>query len=80
MSPPVAAKETRRPSLIEPLSERELDVLRQLTDSQTNREIARDLCVSINTVKTHLKSIYGKLGVSDRRQAADRATELGLLA
>ena len=66
-------------SLVEPLSDRELDVLRLLADGQTNQEIALALCVSINTVKTHLKNIYGKLGVSNRRQATAKAKELGLV-
>ena len=65
--------------LVEPLSDRELDVLRLLADGQTNDEIAHALCVSVNTVKTHLKNIYGKLGVSSRRQAAAQAKQLGLV-
>jgi LuxR family maltose regulon positive regulatory protein len=65
--------------LIEPLSERELDVLHLLADGQTNWEIAQVLCVSVNTVKTHLKNIYGKLGVNNRRKAAAQAKELGLV-
>jgi LuxR family maltose regulon positive regulatory protein len=68
------------PSLVEPLSDRELDVLRVLADGQTNQEIAQGLCVSINTVKTHLKNIYGKLGVNNRRAATAQAKNLGLLA
>jgi LuxR family maltose regulon positive regulatory protein len=67
-------------SLIEPLSDRELEVLHLLSDGQTNQEIARALCVSINTVKTHLKNVYGKLGVSSRRQATAKGKELGLLS
>ncbi|MBE9509217.1 MAG: hypothetical protein IMY86_14355, partial [Chloroflexi bacterium] len=55
------------PTLIEPLSDRELDVLHLLADGQANQEIAQALCVSVNTVKTHLKNIYGKLGVNSRR-------------
>jgi LuxR family maltose regulon positive regulatory protein len=65
--------------LIEPLSDRELDVLYLLADGQTNREIAQALCVSVNTIKTHLKNIYGKLGVNNRRKAAAQAKELGLV-
>jgi LuxR family maltose regulon positive regulatory protein len=67
------------PSLVESLSDRELDVLRLLADGQTNQEIALALCVSVNTVKTHLKNVYGKLGVSSRRQAAVQAKKLGLV-
>lgn len=66
--------------LVEPLSKRERDVLHLLADGQTNQEIAQALCVSINTVKTHLKNIYGKLGVSNRREAATQAKKLGLVA
>jgi LuxR family maltose regulon positive regulatory protein len=69
----------RPSSLVEPLSERELDVLHLLAERQTNQEIAHALCVSVNTVKTHLKNIYGKLGVNNRRQAVATATELDLL-
>jgi LuxR family maltose regulon positive regulatory protein len=71
---------TSAPPLIEPLSDRELDVLRLLADGQTNQEIAQALCVSVNTVKTHLRNIYGKLGVRSRRAAAAEAKNLGLLA
>jgi LuxR family maltose regulon positive regulatory protein len=66
-------------SLVEPLSERELEVLSLLAAGQTYREIAGALYVSVNTVKTHLKNVYGKLGVSDRRAAAAVARELGLV-
>jgi LuxR family maltose regulon positive regulatory protein len=66
-------------NVVEPLSDRELDVLRLLADGQTNREIAQTLCVSINTVKTHLKNVYGKLGVGNRREAAASAKECGLI-
>jgi LuxR family maltose regulon positive regulatory protein len=66
-------------NMVEPLSDREFDVLRLLADGQTNQEIAQALCVSVNTVKTHLKNIYGKLGVGNRREAAASAKELGLI-
>jgi DNA-binding NarL/FixJ family response regulator len=55
-------------------------VLRLLAQGQTHREIAQNLVLSTLTVKTHVQRIIGKLGVSDRTQAAVRAAELGLLA
>ena len=66
-------------TLIEPLSERELEVLGLLVEGQTYQEIDQALYLSINTVKTHLKNIYGKLGVSNRREATVKARELNLL-
>ena len=72
--------ETVQPeTLVEPLSGRELGVLGLLAGGHTNQEIALALCVSVNTVKTHLKNIYGKLGVHSRSEATARAKELGLL-
>ncbi len=65
--------------LVEPLSDRELQVLRLLAEGQTNQEIARRLYMSVNTVKTHLKNIYGKLGAKNRARAGARARELGLI-
>ncbi len=62
--------------LIEPLSERELDVLRLLGTDLGGPEIARELVVSLNTVRTHTKNIYAKLGVNNRRAAVRRAAEL----
>jgi LuxR family transcriptional regulator, maltose regulon positive regulatory protein len=64
--------------LIEPLSERELDVLRLLGTDLDGPDIARELIVSLNTVRTHTKNIYAKLGVNNRRAAVRRARELGL--
>ena len=61
------------------LSPREREVLQLLTQGQTNREIARNLTVSVSTVKIHVEHILAKLGVSDRTQAAVHAIELGLL-
>ncbi len=66
-------------TLVEVLSEREMEVLRLLAAGLSNREIAQELYLSINTIKTHAKSIYGKLGVNRRTQAVSRARELGLL-
>jgi LuxR family maltose regulon positive regulatory protein len=67
-----------RQGLIEPLSERELDVLRLLGTDLGGPEIARELIVSLNTVRTHTQNIYTKLGVNNRRAAVRRAAELGL--
>ncbi|TCN43885.1 LuxR family maltose regulon positive regulatory protein [Kribbella orskensis] len=64
----------------EPLTDRELIVLRYLPTMMTNAEIASELYVSVNTVKAHLKRIHRKLDVGSRRQAVHRARELGLLA
>jgi LuxR family maltose regulon positive regulatory protein len=72
-----------RPSaqpLLEPLSERELVVLRFLPTLMSNAEIAGEMFVSVNTVKTHLKHIYRKLDVSERREAVRRGRELHLLS
>jgi LuxR family maltose regulon positive regulatory protein len=66
--------------LLDPLSERELAVLRFLPTMLSNAEIASEMFVSANTVKTHLKHVYRKLGVADRRQAVRRARELHLLS
>ncbi|MBG6215111.1 LuxR family maltose regulon positive regulatory protein [Cryobacterium sp. CAN_C3] len=68
-----------RQRLIEPLSPREVDVLRLLATELTGPAIARELVVSLNTVRTHTKKIYAKLGVTSRRAAVRRATELNLL-
>ena len=65
--------------LIEPLSVRELQVLRLVAAGLSNRDIAEALYISVNTVKTHLQRIYGKLGVSSRTAAATKAQELNLL-
>lgn len=66
------------PDLIEPLSDRELDVLRLLRSELGGPEIARELMISLNTVRSHTRSIYEKLGVTNRRSAVGRAEELDL--
>ncbi|HSF83443.1 MAG TPA: LuxR C-terminal-related transcriptional regulator [Anaerolineales bacterium] len=65
--------------ILEALSERELEVLRLMAAGLSNREIARQLVLSLGTVKTHLHNIYGKLEARNRAQAVDRARELQLL-
>ena len=69
----------RHSSLIEPLTKRELEVLRLLVRGLSNQEIAEVLTISVGTVKTHVHNIYGKLGVRDRPQAIVRAGELDLV-
>ena len=65
--------------LVVPLSEREREVLRQLADGRSNREIAAKLFLAEGTVKNHVTNLLGKLGARDRTQAALRARDLGLL-
>jgi LuxR family maltose regulon positive regulatory protein len=67
------------PLVVQELSERERDVLQRLAQMMSTEEIAVDLCVSVNTVKTHLKSVYRKLAVNRRNEAVRRARELRLL-
>jgi LuxR family maltose regulon positive regulatory protein len=66
--------------LIEPLSEREIEVLRLLESDLDGPEIARALTVSLATVRTHTRNIYAKLGVNSRSAAVRRAADLGLLS
>jgi LuxR family maltose regulon positive regulatory protein len=66
-------------SLIEPLSQRELDILRLFKTELSGPEIAQELVIAISTVRSHTKSIYSKLGVNNRRAAIKRATELNLI-
>jgi LuxR family maltose regulon positive regulatory protein len=66
-------------SLVEPLTERELEVLRLVAEGLSNREIAERLVVAIGTVKAHIHSICGKLDAQNRTQALVRAQQLGLL-
>ncbi len=75
-------EQRRRPAqggLVEPLSERELEILRCLNSPSSIPEIAGVLMVSANTARTHIKNIYAKLGVHGRSEALYRARELGLL-
>jgi len=66
-------------ALIEPLTARELEVLRLLVAGKPNREIAQELVVTLETVKKHASHIFDKLGAANRTQAVARARELGLL-
>jgi len=72
-SPPTATE------LVEPLSEREIEVLQLISEGLTNQEIANRLYLSLNTVKVHTRNIYGKLDAHNRTQAIGRSQELGIL-
>ena len=76
-SPPRSRGTPRQPAAI--LTEQELSVLRFLPSHLTYAEIARECFISVNTVKTHLKRIYAKLGVASRAETVERARLLGLL-
>ncbi|PKO14093.1 MAG: helix-turn-helix transcriptional regulator [Chloroflexi bacterium HGW-Chloroflexi-10] len=76
-TPPFAAPASS--SMIEPLSQRELDILRLFRTELSGPEIAHELVIALSTVRTHTKSIYGKLNVNSRRGAVKRAIELGLI-
>jgi LuxR family transcriptional regulator, maltose regulon positive regulatory protein len=76
----LAAKDQHSSPLIEELSPGELKVLRYLPTNLSRPEIASELSVSSNTVSTHIRNIYAKLGVADRSAAVRRARELRLLA
>ena len=67
------------PGLVEPLSEREIEILRLIARGLSNKEIAQQLYLSQGTIKVHAHNIYGKLGVNGRTQAIARATDLGIL-
>jgi LuxR family maltose regulon positive regulatory protein len=74
-----ALSSSSAPSFIEPLSQRELEVLELLAGGAFNREIAQQLSIAQTTAKKHVSNIIGKLGVKNRTQAVSRARDLGLL-
>jgi LuxR family maltose regulon positive regulatory protein len=77
--PAAPVEATPSEAQVEPLSARELEVLRLVAAGRSNREIADKLVISVRTVKKHVENIHGKLGVSNRTEAAARARELGLV-
>jgi LuxR family maltose regulon positive regulatory protein len=79
-SQPAAIKKPESESLLEPLSERELDILRLIATGRSNQEIADILVIAMSTVKSHINSIYGKLGTNRRTQAVVIARDAGLLS
>ena len=66
-------------SLLVPLNEREIEVLRLIAEGLSNNEIAERLVIALSTVKWHVNNLFGKLGVHSRTQAVAQAKELGLL-
>jgi LuxR family maltose regulon positive regulatory protein len=64
--------------LVEPLSARELEVMRLLASGATNAEIAHELVITLNTTKKHITHIFEKLGATNRADAVARARELGI--
>jgi LuxR family maltose regulon positive regulatory protein len=76
-SHPVSARVLQ--PLVEPLTDRELEVLHLLAEDLSNQEIGRRLFISLPTVKSHTRNIYGKLGVHGREEAVDHARALGIL-
>ncbi len=67
------------PGLIDPLTGRELEVLRLIAAGKSNQRIAHDLVVALDTVKKHVTHVLGKLGAANRTEAVARARELGLI-
>jgi DNA-binding NarL/FixJ family response regulator len=77
---PAARQNALRGAIVDLLSEREMEVLALIAHGASNSDIARQLTVSENTVKTHIKNIYSKLNVSTRVEATQHARQLGLLS
>jgi LuxR family maltose regulon positive regulatory protein len=77
--PPQRRAASLLPGLIEPLTERELEVLRLIAAGMSNQRIARDLVVAVDTVKKHVTHVLRKLGATNRTEAAARARQLGLI-
>jgi LuxR family maltose regulon positive regulatory protein len=79
-SQPASAEKSKTATMLEPLSERELDILRLIATGRTNQEIADILVIAVSTVKSHINNLYGKLGTQRRTQAIAIARDIGLLA
>ena len=79
-SQPATGEKLKREDMLEPLSERELEVLQLIATGRTNQEIANILVIALSTVKSHINNIYGKLGTNRRTQAIAFAREQGLLS
>ncbi len=77
--PPRRRAAAAPPGMAEPLTGRELEVLRLLAAGSSNQRIARELFVALDTVKKHVTHVLGKLGAANRTEAAARARQLGLI-
>ena len=77
--PRLSPRHPRGDDLVEPLTDRELEILSYLPSRLTNTELADHFYVSVNTIKTHMAHIYRKLGVANRNGAISRAREIGIL-
>jgi LuxR family maltose regulon positive regulatory protein len=76
---PAQRRAAAPPGLAEPLTDRELEVLRLIAAGRSNQRIAHDLVVALDTVKKHVTHVLGKLGAANRTEAAARARQLGLI-
>ena len=74
-----ASMQASQSEMVEPLSDREIEVLQLIAEGLTNPEIATRLYLSLNTVKVHTRNVYGKLGVNNRTQAVSKGRVLGIL-
>ncbi|HEX6386103.1 MAG TPA: LuxR C-terminal-related transcriptional regulator [Anaerolineae bacterium] len=79
-SQPAPAGKPKYETILEPLSQRELEILRLIATGRTNKEIAELLMIAVSTVKSHINSLYSKLGTGRRTQAIATARDLGLLS
>ena len=77
--PPTSRTVGAAPGLIEPLTGRELEVLRLIAAGRSNQRIAHDLVVALDTVKKHVTHVLAKLGAANRTEAVARARQLGLI-
>ncbi len=78
-APPQRRAVATSPGMVEPLTDRELEVLRLIAAGKSNQRIAHDLVVALDTVKKHVTHVLGKLGAANRTEAAARARQLGLI-
>jgi LuxR family maltose regulon positive regulatory protein len=78
-APSLNTEHSRKQSLVDPLSERELEVLQLMAVGASNEEIAEQLVIAVGTAKRHVSNILAKLTVSNRTQAVARAREVGLV-